>query len=184
MLKESSIGKKLEIAKPKEIADSPEVKAKVAHARKIFSYLLHIRTRKKSMNDVGFTLTFENMAIRLELYSLPKGILQAQMDDVVLSVPGMAKTATGYTVSDVNLLLENFGPGSTRKRIVDFLSKNPHKLYSIREVATELDFIDATAASIIKDLVVEGKIIIAEKKRDTRGALSTTQYQIADQGQL
>ncbi|HEY4494192.1 MAG TPA: winged helix-turn-helix domain-containing protein [Candidatus Paceibacterota bacterium] len=152
---------KLEVAKPPvpEITDPIEIQKKLNHARVIFSNFLHSRTGKRSSSDVGFTMSFDNMAATLELTNLSTIIRQAEMDAIVLSVPSMAKTETGYIVSNPDSFYENFGRGATRKKILQILSSNPDKTYSYEEIAKELSLSRAAIYNITKKLITEGKVV-------------------------
>lgn len=85
------------------------------------------------------------------------------MDRIVLSAQGISKTETGYMVSDPDLLYKNFGQGAIRKKILDRLALYPEVIYSYQELADELGLSQFPLKMIIRQLVLEGKVIEVEK---------------------
>ena len=80
----------------------------------------------------------------------------------MLSTPGMGKTATGYTVTDPDLLLENFGPGANSRKLMQVLSAEPDKIFISQEIADILSMPKETVRAAIRALVADGKVVVVE----------------------
>lgn len=146
-----------------------EIKKKIENAKGKFSQFIHGRNALSSKNHATFAITFDAMSDTLDLSRVPQDIAQSAMDNIVLSAPGITKTETGYIVSDPDLLYENFGPGSTKRKIVYFLSENSNKVYTAQEVAKELNLTPGAIVYIVNKLALEGEVIITEKSQGRGG---------------
>ncbi len=158
---------KLEVSKPArpEVTDPVKIQEKLVKAHGKFSRFLSTRTTHRPKENVGFVMVFDRMAETLELSDLPSAILQAEMDAIVLSAPGIAKTDTSYIVSDPELLYENFGPTKAREKTIQFLATYGDKMFSCPQIAQEVGVDNHSINSVINDLVSKGKIILVEEQK-------------------
>jgi hypothetical protein len=158
-LNKNEIEHQLRKQKPEQRMDSALIEQKLIRAKAIFSTFLHTKIGNVSLKNVEFTLPFNGMIDTLELSRIPQSLIQDEMDRIVLSAPGMAKSKTGYFVADPELLYKNFGPGSTERKIIEYLSANKNAARSAEEIINRLDLVAGTTVfKCIKKLIHEGKV--------------------------
>ena len=164
-------------------AVTPHVRcAEIFAEKKMFYAFLR---GKLSRGKNSFTITFKGMADSLNLSRVPEGTVQSIMDEIVLSVPGMAKTETGYTVSDLDLLNENFRAEVTRDRIISLLSSNLGKsytytyTYTYTEVAHELGISVTHCHKLVVKLIQENKIVVVKPWEHHGRQKTKTEFTIA-----
>ncbi len=163
-----------------DTTNQTEIQKQLASARGLLNHFLYNRTANIKKENSGFTMTFDNMLVTLGLSRLPSGVAQNKMDEIVLSLPGISKTETGYTVSNVDLFYENFGPGGIIKKVTELLSKNPENPLSIKEIANELSVTVQSAGTATNGLVSSGKVVVASGQENIWSRGRNKRYKIID----
>jgi biotin operon repressor len=162
-----------------EITDPLMIEAKIRRAKAIFSSFLYQRTTHRQKSAATFSMDFDSMRRTLELSDIPYPIAKLEIDKIILSVPGLIKTETGYTVSDPKLIFENFGSGSIKKKVLNFLLKEQNKSYSYEEIAGELGVSKMAVGYVVNELLSQGQVVFVGKKVSKKTQRNIMYFKIA-----
>lgn len=143
-----------------EITDPEQIKKKIDRAKAKFSIFLSRRTSKWA--KVGWEINFEYMLMNLGLNNISRDIALREMDNIVL-IPGFVKTATGYAISNPELIIEKYGPKDYITNTLKVFTDNPGQEFTVRQIADELGCDPSPVSIVIKKLLDAGKITLIRK---------------------
>ncbi|MBP9711738.1 MAG: hypothetical protein KBD55_01755 [Candidatus Pacebacteria bacterium] len=139
-----------------------EIRKILVSARGLFNHFIYSKLGQGKKQV--FSITFGNMVVTLGLSRLPITYALKKMDEIVLATPGLVKTETGYEVLDPELLYQNFGPGSSEKKILDILAARPDKEFGYLELASSLNVTTASIQGIVGRMEREGKVLVRRER--------------------